>query len=598
MLNSQIASPQKMQPLAKILSSSMLLLSITGMFLLIAVGLAIYPAQRTLVETQQQLIAQQAAQAVDSFIQAKFSKMEAIAKASDLLAASTNEQQTILQNLLGLDRGIRLVSLYDAEAREIITISRLAKSASGQAVTNTGSDVFVQLQQAERYVSHVYFDDKTSEPLVVIAIPVKNVFNEYQGLMLAEVNLKFLWDLIATLKVGENGYAYVVDRQGNLIALRDTSRVLLHENLNQVTIVKSYMADQTGTKPVTLHLGKGINNTQTAATYFPLGEPDWAVITEMPVLEANRVGIQTGLILLAVVIMMASSSRWVASTLARRISAPIVELTRISQQIASGDLALQAPVQGPQEISSLAESFNTMTAQLRETLQGFTRRTRALETSQEVSRRLAEIFDERQLVTAVVTEVQTAFNYYHAHIYLFDETQQNLRMVGGTGEAGRQMLLAGHRIPRGRGLVGRAAETRQVVLISDVSQASEWLPNPLLPETRSEVAVPIHLGETVYGVLDVQQNYTNGLTEEDAQLLEGIANQVAIALQNARSYTQARQEAEQEALINAISQKIQQANSIETILQVASRELALGLGAKKSAIHLRAPQKTLKPSEM
>ena len=166
-------------------------------------------------------------------------------------------------------------------------------------------------------------------------------------------------------------------------------------------------------------------------------------------------------------------------------------------------------------------------------------RTKALATSAEVSRRLTAILNPRELASEVVNQIQTAFNYYYAQIYLFDETGENLVLTSGTGEAGTAMLKRGHALPKGRGLVGRAAENGESILVSDTSQDPDWLPNDLLPETKAEAAIPIALGNKVLGVLDVQDNITNDINSDDIILLESLASQVAISLQNAELYARA-----------------------------------------------------------
>jgi GAF domain-containing protein len=138
-------------------------------------------------------------------------------------------------------------------------------------------------------------------------------------------------------------------------------------------------------------------------------------------------------------------------------------------------------------------------------------------------------------------------------------------------------------------LVGRAAETRQVVLVADVSREPAWLPNPLLPETRAEMAVPIIIGGHVLGVMDIQHNVTNGLQENDIELVQSLANQVAVALQNARLYTQAQHQAERETFLNSISQRIQRATSIEAVLQIAAEELGRTTGATQATVQLTNP---------
>lgn len=241
--------------------------------------------------------------------------------------------------------------------------------------------------------------------------------------------------------------------------------------------------------------------------------------------------------------------------------------------------ALTRARQNQEELSMLAQSLEQRVAE----------RTKALAASTEVSRRLSTILNERQLIMEVVEQIKEAFDYYHVHIYLLDENTGDLMMAGGTGDVGAAMLKSRHKISKGKGLVGRAAENNLPVLVTDTARDPNWLPNPLLPETASEAAIPIAIAEKLVGVLDVQHNKVGGLTQVDIDLLQSIANQVAIALLNARSYSLIQQRADREARITSIGQKIQSTTSVEAALQVAVRELGRTLGANDIQVILDAP---------
>jgi signal transduction protein with GAF and PtsI domain len=130
-------------------------------------------------------------------------------------------------------------------------------------------------------------------------------------------------------------------------------------------------------------------------------------------------------------------------------------------------------------------------------------------------------------------------------------------------------------------LVARAARTRQPVIVNDVRSDPGWLPNPLLPDTHAELAVPMIVGDELLGVLDVQADHVDAFSEESANIQMTLASQVATALQNAQAYSRTQKQAELESLVNVIGQKIQRATSVEDTLQTAIRELGTAIGARR-----------------
>ncbi|NJN80402.1 MAG: GAF domain-containing protein [Anaerolineales bacterium] len=277
--------------------------------------------------------------------------------------------------------------------------------------------------------------------------------------------------------------------------------------------------------------------------------------------------------------LSAPSNATTYSSVAIIISALGLTLVLLNLATQSTEEALNRAIAKEQEVRDLASTLE----------QRVVDRTKALTASSEISRKLTTILNENQLATEVVNQIKSAFNYYHVHIYLKNETTGDFVMAGGTGEIGQTLLANSHKISKGKGLVGRAAETNSLILVSDTSQDPNWLPNALLPDTKSEVAVPISIGSEVLGVLDVQQNYVDGLQKEDADLLQSISYQAAVALRNAQAYTQAQQVADRESLINEISRKIQNTATVEQALQVTVRELGQALSAKDSRVMLSVP---------
>ena len=167
-------------------------------------------------------------------------------------------------------------------------------------------------------------------------------------------------------------------------------------------------------------------------------------------------------------------------------------------------------------------------------------RTQALSTVAEVSTAASTILDSNKLLQQIVDLAKERFSFYHAHIYLLNETGDKLVLSSGAGEIGRLMVAEGRSISTAQeqSLVARAARDKKGVTVNDVTTTPEFLPNPLLPDTRSEMAVPMIVGEKVVGVLDVQSEQVGRFTDADVAVQTTLASQVASAVQNARSYAE------------------------------------------------------------
>jgi GAF domain-containing protein/HAMP domain-containing protein len=437
------------------------------------------------------------------------------------------------------------------------------------------------------HIGQAEFDERTGSFNVITAVPIYAPNSQRAiGVLATSFRMKALADLLLAGPGDDSGQAELYLPGGLSLHAGD---IRPRPAAVEVTLLEELLEAETSYTTAMYH---GVPNLIAAAPVTSVSHDEyvanlnWRVIghqSRAESLAAARLQ-ERNTLFLALGVALGAAVAAVAT--AQLLTNPIIRLNETATRLAAGDFSAQASVESRDEIGHLATTFNSMTAELRRTLKGMEDRSRALAVSADVSRRLSTILDHKELVAAVVQQVQEAFNYYHVHIYLHDESSGLLVMTGGTGEAGRAMLAAGHKIARGRGLVGRAAVLNEVVLAPDTAREKDWLPNPLLPDTKTEVAVPIASGNQILGVLDVQHNVTGSLGESDAALLQSIADQVAIALQNAYLFAEVQRQVERETLVNAIGQKIQSAATLEAVLETAVQELGRALGAPATRVQL------------
>ncbi len=398
----------------------------------------------------------------------------------------------------------------------------------------------------------------TNEPAAFIAAPVfkddamigavvlqinnialYNTINDYTGLGLTG-------EVIVGSKVGDKIYYVAPLRNDPYAAFR---RSVVVGSGVEAPVQKSI----TGVKGNAVALD--YRGEETVATWRYLPGLRWGMVVKIDSEEAfapiaalrnTAVGLTLGLLVVVL---------FLAALVSRSISRPIISLTDVARRISGGDLNAQAKVESRDEIGTLAETFNAMAAQVRDfigTLESrVAERTRNLELAAEVGRTVSQVRALDVMMTDAVELIRKQFNLYYTQVYLTDPTQTFLNLQAGTGEVGKQLLARSHRLPLNIDSInGRAAVEKRSVVISNTTASATFRPNPLLPDTRSEMAVPLMVGEKVVGVLDMQSDHAGALSQEVLPAFEALAGQLAIAIQNASLLAeteQARAEVETQA---------------------------------------------------
>jgi len=245
----------------------------------------------------------------------------------------------------------------------------------------------------------------------------------------------------------------------------------------------------------------------------------------------------------------------------------------------------------------------TLTAQIANAIensrlyQQVQRRADQLLAASEVSRASISITDPEELIVKSVELIRERFNLYYAALFLAEETGRWAVLKHATGEAGQELLRRQHRLEiGGRSMVGSAVALRQARIALDVGVEAVRFANPLLPETHSEMALPLSVGDSVIGALDVQSTEYNAFSEADIIVLQTMTDQLATAIQNARliektekALSETRRLADRERTVNAISNKMRRLPNVNTILTTALIELGKELGASRGTVRIGLP---------
>ncbi len=435
---------------------------------------------------------------------------------------------------------------------------------------------------------------------LVTAIPIRHITGETLGVLVGLLDpLPSLQMMEETPGLGKTGEAYLINPSGLLLTpLRGTSPAPGdHVSSFGVTEI---LAEKSGQGVYNNYAGQSVIGVYRWLPNLQIG-----ILAEQKVTEVYSSLIATlgGIAAVALISMVLASV--FAGQIARRIASPIIQMTESAHQIMAGDLNQAVPITRSDEVGALGQAFNHMAQQLRSTIAGleekvqertqalqqanfqFQKRAIQLEASSQVSRAAASILDPHELMQTTVDLIRDRFGFYHVSIFLLDEAKKWAVVRASTGEVGRQMVAKPHRLAvGGESMVGWVCATRQPRTALDVGADAVHFDNPLLPYTRSEMALPLRIGDQLLGALDVQSTQEAAFDNDDVRTLQGMADLVAVALENARLFTETRQSMRRQHLLTQVTERSQHSARISEVLAVTISDLGRAFDLEQATICL------------
>lgn len=472
---------------------------------------------------------------ISSWLDLNVNALEQLTLLPGIVSMDPAQQKPILEAMAQAYPYMYLVSTTDLNGMNV------ARNDAEAPKDYSDRDWFQQARAGAPLTYQSLIGRTSGVPALVMSMPIRSPAGRIVGVAMFAAELTDLATQTQVTAIGERGYTYIIDANNQVLAHPDPTYTAELRDLSEYPPVAALRQGQTGLVAFTDE-----NGGRWRAFGITL-DNGWVIIAQRPESEILAPARQFQTVL---IILMAAAGVILLSLVSfaiRRTLQPISTLTNAASAIASGNLSQVVEVKSRDEIGTLAATFNNMTGQLRDLIGSLERRvaerTHDLELASEVGRAVSEkTADLSSLLTEAVDLIHERFELYHTQLYLTDPAGRTLILRAGTGEVGTQLIQRGHQLPIGPGsLNGRAAAEKQAMIVADTVQSPDFLANPLLPDTRSEMAVPLLVGDQVVGVLDMQSDQPGALNETNLPAFEALAAQLAIAIQNAALFSETRQ---------------------------------------------------------
>lgn len=503
----------------------------------------------------------------------------------NLSTGVSQDIQDLSTTLLKLEPdSLTYATLYQSELEDFNRIVRslplynelMLLDSKGTVILSTSADqvgknladreFFKQLTVGGNAATNATFDQAkvyVTQPLVVTQ-------GAPPGVLVARANMNPLYSILGDKTgLGTTGEAYLVAKDGRLLSplqarVKGSGLSPMQQEIGNVRLqsagVENALSQQPGVGVYTNY-----NGVPVIGVYQWNSELQVAILSEQSQSEAYQV-LRTNQTLTILALIISSALAVLAAlSISTNFSKPLTELAETAKQIAAGNLELRAQTEEAsatgqvEEINALAVSFNSMTAQLRNLIGSLenrvAERTRQLQVrsdqlmaASEVGRYATSLLETEQLIQRTVELIKESFDLYYVGLFTVDEAGEWAVLKAGTGMAGQVMLRRGHRLPISRGISANTQERRSMIgwcitnnqarITLEALDDPVRLATPDLPDTRSEAAIPLRSRGQVLGAMTIQSSKPGAFDREMIAVFQNMADQVAVALDNARLFAQ------------------------------------------------------------
>jgi len=529
-------------------------------------------------------IATTTARHIHSFIAHKIERLNDAAANMSVYPLGSNDQRMMALLLLKNDPNIMELAILDGEGTEKLKFSERQVYRTADLVTKKDSPHFRQAVQGDVYLGPVLTSAR-AEPYFIVALPVKSDPNTVDGVLVAQIHLKFLWDVVGESRFSRGGYAYLVDQNGVVIAHQDPSLVLKRRNVGDLPKIEQFLRHRSP-DPTPGQTALGLLGSPVLSTYSRVPELGWAVVVEQPLdlallsvrnLERyavlfNGVGLLAGFTLIV----------WISG----RISKPILKLRNDIEIIRNGRLDHRTDVKTGDEIEELADEFNKMTRALEDSHgnleEKIRQRTQEMSVLYEITKTVNESLELETILQAVIVKVCEIFKFECTRIFLFDDRMEQLELRA-CFELDPELWTGVRLFKRGEGIVGHVTETAQPMIFEDIRT------DPLYSSLSQSKAThkaklnffavfPIKTPLRVFGVILFNGQHPRKLTSDEVRLLTSMSEHLGLAVEKSSLFGEIQKRSNQLSVLHSVSDALSQSLDLAFVLDKAVEKIKETLG--------------------